>query len=71
MILAMNRDYFLKHRKPVDLCNGEVLCSSSAQTEFLNTVFTSLGFIGLRKIDLHQSFLRTCFHWEASSNIAR
>jgi hypothetical protein len=24
MILSANSDYFLKQRKPVDLCNGEV-----------------------------------------------
>jgi hypothetical protein len=26
MILSASSDYFLKHRQPVDLCNGEVLC---------------------------------------------
>jgi uncharacterized protein with PQ loop repeat len=26
MILTVNSGYFLKHRYPVDLCNGEVLC---------------------------------------------
>jgi hypothetical protein len=26
MILDANNDYFLKQHRPVDLCNGEVLC---------------------------------------------
>jgi hypothetical protein len=27
MVQAINSDYILKHRYPVDLCNGEVWCS--------------------------------------------
>jgi hypothetical protein len=26
IILGVNSDYFLKHRQPADLCNGEELC---------------------------------------------
>jgi hypothetical protein len=35
MILNVNSDYFLKQHQPVELCNGQVLCFSAVQTEFI------------------------------------
>jgi hypothetical protein len=34
-ILNANRDYFLKQYKPVDYCNGEVLCFLCATDRIL------------------------------------
>jgi hypothetical protein len=48
MIFIVNRDYFLKQRYQIDLCNGECSVFFEVRIEFLTVISTSFGFRGLK-----------------------